>query len=208
MASENVSPSAGGKPVSIAGLGVEALHTVDLGIAVSAEIKHPHEIPVFIAPCYTEDLKKARAKIAHLKNLFKTALCKQYHAPPHHALNMVKVVFAILGYHADELGNPEAADPKKFSWLHARRHFGPGLVQELIAYDPATDDGVIDEELPENAQVEHLKLVMDTLLDKEVIEQGPAYRALLAWAKAAVAIKYTAVDQRSRYRILSAAKCL
>jgi len=183
------------KHVSIAAEGVHALQ--------SLKVRNP--IPIFIAPLFTDELSKAR-EIIHHRRLLYPQLSKQYHPPPYHALNVVKCMFYLLGYKNTELGNPEAKDPTKFSWFYARRLFTIKFIEQLIAYDPMLDDGEInengDESLPSYMRIEGLKYIMDNVLDKEVMEQGPAFKGLLKWTRVAVDIRYSAVEQRQRTSIL------
>ncbi len=193
--SASPSKSADHPHVSVAGRGVQELQT----------IKARKPIAIFIAPHFTDALESARETIKHRRLLY-PQLSKQYHPPPYHALNLVKVIFHLLGYKAEQLGNPEAANPSKFSWFYARRLFTIDFVNQLLAYDPGLDDSEVnenaDESLPSYMRIEGLKNTMDNILDKEVMEQGPAFKGFLKWAKVAVDIRYSAVEQRQRTCIL------
>ena len=79
----------------------------------------------------------------------------------------------------------------------ARTTITPAFVQELVAFDAeAVESG------PSARAVERLKAVLENMLDKEVNEQGPTFTPLLAWAKAAVAIRDTCLEQRERNELL------
>ncbi len=210
--------------VAVAGHGVAAMHAVRKDEQGGALAK---SIPIFIAPHFLKELESAREAIKHRKLLF-PQLSKQYHPPPYHALNMVKTVFYMLGYSMEELGDPSASDPKKFHWPSARRLFTSGFVQELLTFDPSEEDdhdGLFaaqmqakavangatpqallgDDALPPYMRALNMKHTVENLLDKEVMEQGPAFKALLKWIRVAVEIRATSVEQRERTRILRAA---
>ena len=121
--------------------------------------------------------------------------------PPYHALNLLKVIWAMLGYGADRLGDASApadrADKRAFSWAVARATITPKFVEQLVAFDAENvDDGVSAR------TVERLKAVLENMLDREVNEQGPTFTPLLAWARAAVAIRDTCLEQRERNELL------
>ncbi len=205
--------------MAVAAQGASQMHENVPDVAAVSPLARP--IPIFVAPHYIQELAKAREAVSHRKLLF-PKLASQYHPPPYHALNMIKTVFYMLGYTAAELGNPEAADPERFSWAHARRHFTAGFVQELLTLDPSEEDdhdGLLvpqpadpnaprligDDALPLYMRALTMKRVVENLLESEVMEQGPAFKAMLKWIRVAADIRATAVEQRDRTRILRAA---
>ena len=154
----------------------------------------------FVPLLHRQVLERAQRQIAGRKRLY-PALAQLNVPPPYHALNLLKVIWTMLGYGPDRLGDAaapaERADKRAFSWSVARTTITPAFVQELVAFDAeAVESG------PSARAVERLKAVLENMLDKEVNEQGPTFTPLLAWAKAAVAIRDTCLEQRERNELL------
>jgi len=161
---------------------------------------------VFVPLIHRQTLERARAQIAGRRRLY-PALAAQHVAPPYHALNLLKVIWALLGFGPAQLGDAaaERAERRAFSWAAARATFSDAFVQQLVAYDPERDDGPgAEERKPPAQRVERLKVVLETMLEREVTDLGPAFTPLLAWARAAVAIRDTCLEQRERARLLMA----
>jgi len=72
-------------------------------------------------------------------------------------------------------------------------------VDELVAFDP---EDVGDGRLTPKA-LERMKQTLETMLDREVNEQGPTFTPLLAWVKSAVAIRDTCMEQAERDELLA-----
>ena len=155
----------------------------------------------FVPLIHRQVLDRARKQIAGRRRLY-PALASLNVAPPYHALNVLKIIWTLLGYGPERLGDASApaerGDKRAFSWAVARTTISPAWVDALLAFD-AEDVG--DGRLTPKA-LERLKQTLETMLDREVNEQGPTFTPLLAWVRSAVAIRDTCMEQMERDDLL------
>ena len=76
------------------------------------------------------------------------------------------------------------------------------FVDKLLEFDPQHDDFVSEESKKETHRIEYMKRVFEKTLDKEILDQGPAWTPLLKWAKTCVIIKDSSLEQRERSKML------
>ena len=160
------------------------------------------QLPVYIPLLYKEQLAKSREQISKRKQLF-PKLSRLLLPPPYHALNLLKIIWSLLGYPPEQLANAaDAEHPGRFHWPSAAKTFTPEFVARLLEFDPAHDDFVSEESKPEHARIATHKRTFETLLESQVLEQGATFAPLLRWAQACVAIKDTCIEQRERTKVL------
>ena len=156
----------------------------------------------FVPLLHRQVLDRARKQIAGRRRLY-PVLATLNVPPPYHALNVLKIIWTLLGYGPERLGDASApaerGDKRAFSWSVARATISPRWVEELIAFD-AEDVG--DGRLTPKA-LERIKQTLETMLDREVNDQGPTFTPLLAYVKSAVAIRDTCMEQAERDELLA-----
>lgn len=159
------------------------------------------QIEVFIPLVHTESLNKAREAIKGRRGLYPQL--RRLIAPPnYHMVNLLKIIFALLDYPFEKIGDPLSSNPTRFSWVHAKKLFDESFVDKLLEFDPQHDDFVSEESKKETHRIEYMKRVFEKTLDKEILDQGPAWTPLLKWAKTCVIIKDSSLEQRERSKML------
>ena len=159
------------------------------------------EILCYVPLVFRESLERSQQQILERRHLY-PLLSKLHWPPPYHALNLLKVAWSLLGYRSQDLGG--VVGGKAFDWHVARHTFTPAFVTKLLAFSPSAEDYVREEAKPASDRLEALKRTLDTMLEREVLEQGPTFTPLLRWAQACVSIRATCLEQRERARILLA----
>jgi hypothetical protein len=159
------------------------------------------QIEVFIPLIHTQTLEKAREAIKGRRGLY-PQLSKLIAPPNYHIVNLLKIIFALLDYDFAKLGDPTSSNPTRFSWNHAKKLIDQTFVDKLLEFDPQHDDFVAEESKEETHRIEYMKRVFEKMLDKEVLDQGPAFTPLLKWAKTCVIIKDASLEQRERSKML------
>jgi len=176
-------------------------HNAGAGAPAPASASGRRKHAFFVPLLHRQVLERAQKQIAGRKNLY-PQLALQHVPPPYHALNLLKLIWTLLGYGPERLGDAaapaERADKRAFCWTTARATITPAFVQQLVAYDAErVEDGLTPPRV-----VERLKAVLETMLDKEVNELGPTFTPLVNWARSAVAIRDACVEQRERNELL------
>ena len=159
------------------------------------------QIDVFIPLIHTQSLEKARSSIKDRRGLY-PQLSKLIAPPNYHIVNLLKIIFALLYYPFEKLGDPYSKTPLRFSWNHAKRLIDQAFVDKLLEFDPQHDDFVAEETKQETHRIEFMKRIFEKTLDKEILSEGPAWTPLLKWAKTCVIIKDSSLEQRERSKML------
>lgn len=113
--------------------------------------------------------------------------------PKPDGVKLLQVVWYLLSYSKEQLGDPYSPDPRAFVWNNAKKHLGSEFVSTLRAYDPE----VVHKVLPYQ-KVDALRAGLSSLSVDELNRQSVAFGALHAFASAALDAREAAVAKRKR----------